>query len=287
MEKGIPHESLDYSMSEGMSTRIRECLQCIGTGNSNAVQITRKSDGFLWHCFRCSLTGFVPDISASPSQVQQIIDQASKEKVDTRPERVTLPEDFSTTIPATALVQMYDLGITDRDLERHDIGWSRSHGRIIVPVYQYGKGPSGWAKKLVGVLGRKLDTDEESKPKWWSVRQRDIKHPRFTSIPEKIVHEKLVVFVEDVFSAIKVGNTGRICQALLTTYMPYELYPKLKGWNVIVWLDSDAYGKAVKYVAQLGANGITARAIHTTKDPKAYEPDEIEREITNNGRTKS
>jgi hypothetical protein len=229
----------------------------------------------------------VPDISASPSQVQQIIDQASKEKVDTRPERVTLPEDFSTTIPATALVQMYDLGITDRDLERHDIGWSRSHGRIIVPVYQYGKGPSGWAKKLVGVLGRKLDTDEESKPKWWSVRQRDIKHPRFTSIPEKIVHEKLVVFVEDVFSAIKVGNTGRICQALLTTYMPYELYPKLKGWNVIVWLDSDAYGKAVKYVAQLGANGITARAIHTTKDPKAYEPDEIEREITNNGRTKS
>jgi hypothetical protein len=183
---------------------------------------------------------------------------------------------------------MYDLGITDQDIERHDIGWSQSHARIIVPIYKYGKGPGGWAKKLVGVIGRKLDTDKEDKPKWWSVRQRDIKHPRFTAIPAgKIKHKKHVVFVEDVFSAIKVANAGYICQALLTTYLPYELYPVLQGWFTTIWLDSDAYNKAVKYVAQLGANGITSRAVHTDKDPKAYDTDEIEEELTNNVRTKN
>lgn len=282
MKRGIHHSDLDYSKADGQSYRVRECKQCAGLGNTMAVQITRRADGFLWYCFRCRISGFVSDTKASPQQVQQVLQNGARpKKEDTRPLVVYLPDDYTVTIPPKALVQLYDLSLTDEDIERHEIGWSPSKTRIIVPVYKYGQGPGGWAKKLVGVMGRKLESDTTDKPKWWSIRQRDIKHPRFTAIPETIVHSKQVVFVEDIFSAIKVGNTGRLCQSLLTTYLPYELYPLLKGWDTIIWLDSDAYDKALKYVAQLGSNGVTARAVYTTKDPKAYNSKQIEEAIIN------
>jgi len=288
VRKGIPHEALDYSKSTGYTYRIYECNQCVGTGNSKAVQITRKSNGFLWHCFRCKLSGFVDDTGASPFEVQQRLDIArmGQDKEDTRPEVVTLPDDYTTKLPPKALVQLYDLEIFEDDMEVHEIGWSPGHRRIIIPVYKYGEGPGGWAKKLVGVLGRKLDTDPEDKPKWWTVRQKDVKHPRFTALPKTILYPRQVVFVEDIFSAIKVSKAGYICQALLTTYLPYELYPVLQGWTAIIWLDADAYTKAVKYVGQLGANNITSRAIYTEQDPKTYNEEEITEAILH-GRIKS
>jgi hypothetical protein len=241
-----------------------------------AVQITRKPDGFLWHCFRCHKSGFYSDTKASPQQVQEITANATKKKMDNRPEVVVLPADFSTTLPPKALVQMYDLGITDDDIKWFDIGWSATRARIIVPVYKYSKGQSSgeWAKNLIGVVGRKLKDppqgDQQNKPKWWSQRQRDIKHPRFIGLPTKIRYPRQVVIVEDVFSAIRISTTGRLALALLTTYLPYEIYPILKGWDVKLWLDEDAYTKAVKYQAALGQAGVTAYAIRTVNDPKEY-----------------
>jgi hypothetical protein len=180
---------------------------------------------------------------------------------------------------------MYDLGIENSDLSWFDVGWSASHARIIVPVYRYLKAQSSgdWAKKLIGVVGRKLEDSPESKPKWWSQRQKDIKHPRFIGLPTKILHPRQVVIVEDVFSAIRISTTGRLAIALLTTYLPYELYPVLQGWDVRLWLDQDAFSKATKYQSVLGTNGITAQTILTDLDPKEYDNDDIERAITKGG----
>jgi hypothetical protein len=276
-------------MSAGMSIRVKECDNCLGQGRSMAVQITRKEDGFLWHCFRCAKSGFFRDRGASPQQVQEIAKNASKKKVDNRPDRVVLPADYTDVLPPKALVQMYDLGLEDEDLERFDIGWSPSHSRIIIPVYKYwrmvqtgGLAPT-WAKKLIGLTGRKLDDTPEDKPKWWSQRQKDIKHPRFIGLPTKILYPRQVVIVEDVFSAIRISTTGRISIALLTTYLPYELYPSLKGWDVRIWLDQDAYSKATKYQSALGQAGVTATTILTDNDPKEYDNDDIETAITKGG----
>ena len=283
----VLYDSLDYSMSTGMSTRVKECDTCLGQGRSLAVQITRKEDGFLWHCFRCAKvpgarsSGFFRDKNASPSQVQEVVKNANKKKVDNRPEVVVLPSDFTSQIPPKGLVQLYDMQIEDSDLQWFDIGWSPSHARIIIPIYQYRRGDSGsWAKKLIGITGRKLEGAPEDKPKWWSQRQRDIKHPRFIGLPTQILHPRQVVIVEDVFSAIRVSTTGRMAIALLTTYLPYELYPSLQGWDVRLWLDADAYTKSVKYQAALGQNGITAKTIITMLDPKMYANEDIERSIT-------
>jgi hypothetical protein len=274
-------DELDYSKQEGETYRVKECDNCVGLGNSLAVQITRKDDGFLWHCYRCTKSGFFSDTKASPQQVLESVSHAKRETENNRPDQVVLPRDFTETLPPKALVQLYDMRITDEDIKWFDVGWSASHARIIVPVYKYFKGQSSgdWAKKLIGVVGRKLEDSPESKPKWWSQRQRDIKHPRFIGLPTKILHPRQVVIVEDVFSAIRISTTGRLAIALLTTYLPYELYPTLQGWDVRLWLDEDAHTKATKYQSSLGTNGITAQVILTTKDPKEYSNDDIEREI--------
>jgi len=283
----VLNSAVDYSMVTGDSRRIKECPRCEGQGNSNAVQMTRKEDGFLFYCFRCEKSYFISDTKASPQQVRELAENASKDKkINNRPEQVVLPADFTFKIPAKGLVMLYDIRIMDDDIKRFEIGWSPSHGRLIIPVYKYGQGPGGWAKKLVGVMGRKLKDADPDKPKWWTQRNRDVKHPRFIALPETNRFQKQVVFVEDIFSAIRISTTGRIASALLTTYFPYELYPHLRGWDVRIWLDSDAYNKAVKYQAALGTHGLTATAIYTDKDPKMYSNKKIEEAIIN-GRIKS
>jgi hypothetical protein len=230
-------------------------------------------------------SGFFSDTGASPKQVQELTANAGKKTENNRPDVVTLPNDFVGTIPAKGLVQMYDLGIEDSDLSWFDIGWSPSHGRIIVPIYKYFKGQSSgdWDKKLIGLVGRKLEDTPEDKPKWWSQRQRDIKHPRFIGLPTEILYPRQVVICEDVFSAIRISTTGRLAIALLTTYLPYEIYPSLQGWDVRIWLDEDAHTKATKYQSSLGTNGITAKVILTTKDPKEYTNQDIEQAIKSGG----
>jgi hypothetical protein len=266
-------QSLDYSQPEGWTTRAKECDKCIGQGNSNAVQITRKEDGFLWHCFRCEKTGFIPDTSASPDQVVAASKAHAKGRDYNRPEVVVMPPDYTTQLPPAALVQLYDMDIMQSEIERYEIGWVKSRERITLPIYR--------AHKLIGIVGRKLETADESKPKWWSVRQAGLKHIWFTALPSVLKSPKQVVLVEDVFSAIRVASNGWIAVALLTTYLPYELYPVLNGWLVHIWLDSDAYDKAAKYQVALGSHGITSNIVYTDLDPKKYNNQKIEEAILN------
>ena len=158
----IIYDSLDYSMLVGDSYRIKECPNCIGMGNSNAVQITRKEDGFVWNCFRCMKVpgqkhaGFVPDKNVSPKQAMELINNVNKKKENTRPQVVVLPTDITYTLPPKALVQLYDNQIMDIDMQAHEIGWSPSHARIIIPLFKYGNGPGGGLKSLLGILDGRL-----------------------------------------------------------------------------------------------------------------------------------
>jgi hypothetical protein len=284
-------EHLDYSMQPGQGIRVKECDNCIGQGNSKAVQITRKEDGFLCYCFRCNKTRWFPDSGASESQVKSMVEAVGKHKKTNRPKVVTLPEDYTTALPPKAAVQLYNMELDPDDIQEHDIGWSPGHKRIIVPVYKWiaqsnrptaapGRNTIVLAKKLVGVMGRKLDDDDSDKPKWWTQRQEDIKHPRFV-IPAKTLADcRKVIIVENCFSAIKCSKaTGWFSIALLTSYLPYELYRPLQRYEVHLWLDQDAYGKACKYQAELGNRGITAHTHVTKLKPKNYPLDDIPAEL--------
>ena len=277
-------DTLDYSRPTGWSTRAKECDNCLGMGNSNAVQITRKEDGFLWHCFRCHKSGFFPDTKASPDAVKQLVAQLDNpQKMDNRPRVVTLPEDMSSELPPKALVYLYDRYFEPEDIGRFGIGWSQSYVRTVYPVFEYGTWKLDWtwpSRKLIGWSGKKLDDDTNpKKPKWHTVRQRDTKHIRFVAPPLNWDRGKRVVLVEDIISAIRISQIGVMGIALMTTYLPHEMYPLLKKWDVSVWLDGDAYDKAAKYFASLNSNGVKASLVHTKKDPKDLSPEEIKEEL--------
>ena len=274
-------EHLDYSMQDGQSKRVKECDNCVGQGNSNAVAITRKPDGFLWYCFRCSKSGFFRDTGASESQVKQLTESHDKKKSINRPEVVTLPPDFTDQLPPKALVQLYNMEIDPDDIKEHNIGWSPGHGRIIIPIYKYIGNANSLAKKLVGVMGRKLRDDPPEKPKWWTQRAADVKHPRFIVVPKAHTDCRTVVIVENIFSAIKCNKaTGWFALALLTSYLPYELFQPLKLYEQVhLWLDQDAYGKACKYQAALGNVGVCATTHVTENKPKDCTINEIKEEL--------
>ena len=287
MTHPVFEDVVDYSKPEGWSTRVKECPGCVGMGNSPAVQLTRKEDGFVWTCFRCrnagqkKFAGFISDKLASPDQVRKMIKAQIEHKTnDTRPEVVKLPADYTKELPPKALVQLFDMEIMHDAIAKHDIGWSPGRSRIIIPVYKYAISDSGdKAKKLVGLMGRKLDDAPEDKPKWWSLRQRDIKHPRFIALPEELLRARVVVICEDMFSAIKISQAGYLSTVLMTTYLPYELYPVLAGWHVLLWLDADAHDKSIKYQTSLGQNAVRADVIYTTEDPKFYNVPDIKAKI--------
>lgn len=269
---------LDYTLPTGAGVRVKECPNCVGLGNSMACQITRKEDGFLWYCFRCRVSGFIPDAGASPSQVRAMLEPKQERKLNNRPEVVTLPDDFDTKLPSQALVDLYNFDVDDVDLSFYNLGYSAKHGRIIFPCYQWGAFSDGtWGKKLIGWAGKRLSTDvNPDKPKWHIVRQFDIKHLNYTAVTRKPRDTgKSVVIVEDPISAIRIANTGYMSIGLLTTYLPDTLLSKLRGWVVYMWLDQDAVDKAVKYIVKLGSHGITSRLITTKNDPKTYTKEEI------------
>jgi hypothetical protein len=130
-------------------------------------------------------------------------------------------------------------------------------------------------------MGRKLNDDDPKKPKWWAQRQSDIKHPRFIVVPKAHSDCRSVVIVENIFSAIKVSKaTAWFSLALLTTYLPFELYRPLARYDhVHIWLDQDAFDKACKYQASLGNVGITAHTHVTPNKPKDCTIPEIRSEL--------
>jgi hypothetical protein len=283
----ILRDELDYTMSEGQSIRVKECDGCIGQGNSKAVSITRKEDGFVWTCFRCrdqgqpKFSGFFPDEGASYSEVKALEGRVKKQ--DSRPEVVCLPEDIRTLIPK-AKVFLYNYWFTDHEISKYQITWSPAHQRIIFPVVKYQKYHSNtgeWTTRLTGWAGRKLDElDPENKMgKWHTIRQRDVANLRYTAVPDVWPPIKHVTVVEDILSAIRIAMTGQMAISLITTYFPDELLTLLQGWKVNMWFDEDAFDKACKYQAMLGNRGITSRAILTAEDPKALEPEKIKEQL--------
>ena len=278
----ILRDALDYTMAEGQSIRVKECPTCEGQGNSPAVAITRKPDGFLWYCFRCSKSGFIPDTGASYSEVLKLENRVKKH--DRRPAVVGLPEDCKSLIPK-ASVFLYNYYFTDYEIHKHTVLWSPALGRIIFPVNKYLKYHSStneWTTRLLGWAGRKLDElDPENKlSKWHTVRQRDVAHLRYVAMPDGRLKHRRVTIVEDIISAIRISMVGEMSLSLITTYLPDELHTLLKGWQVNLWFDADAFDKACKYQAVLGNRGITARVILTKEDPKELSPDDLKEKLT-------
>lgn len=100
----------------------------------------------------------------------------------------------------------------------------------------------------------------------------------FGTKPFHIVGEgDTIVLVEDVFSSLRVGRVTASV-ALFGAIVPKDwmlLLSKITK-RVILWLDEDKYGEAVKQARTMRLLGIDTVVVHTKLDPKEYSPAEIE-----------
>ena len=171
-----------------------------------------------------------------------------------------LPDDFTTDIPTLGLAWLYKFGINDALIAQYNIGWG--HGRVILPIYEKGH--------LVAYQGR--DVTNEG-PKYITKSTGPFYFKTFITRP------RILVLVEDILSAIKIGQVMP-CLALCGTKLRQgaESLDLLTDYceDFILWLDGDQPGIDASHEIRKSLSLVgTCSVILTTRDPKAHSLDEI------------
>jgi hypothetical protein len=220
------------------------------------------------------------DKSSSPVQTRARLEALKKIPINKVTEKVDLPHDFeqmtdlddANTVPWAAYHWLWKYGIKEDDMLKYKIGYSKSYGRVVLPIYEYAEVGDAIAKKLVGWVGReiKYSNKEERKkakvPKYLT-RSKKGKRRYFMTFGRG----DTVVICEDILSAIKINlATGHTTVALLNATVGDDLLRWLRGRTVYLWLDANMLAESVKRVERMRQFGINAKHVHTPKDPKEY-----------------
>lgn len=273
----------DWSL--GQIKRVTHLKRQDGTncsrGKDAALSIVRKADGWWFLCFRCGYSGYIGDSLKTGDEIEAVLNGLRAEKEFESLDCITLPADFirmgeepeEEGIPYTAYNWFWEVNITGENFERFNVGWSPVHSRVIVPIYEYATNGEQLARKLIGWIGRDVRklTKTERKAgkisKYLTRKSSDYKRIFFHA-PWK---SDTYVIVEDVLSAMKINQVCKVNTfALLTSFVPISMLFKLRGKNVILWLDSNMLDVMVKATGKGNLLGTHTNYIHTSKDPKYY-----------------
>ena len=146
----------------GGSIKIKHNKRLDGTncsvGKSPAMSVTRSTTGWRYYCHRCTLSGYVNELTNGPEATADKIKALRAEK-DTTPynavERISIPPDSvciltEGNVPWDAKKWLYDAMLTEDMMKRYKISWSSGYNRVIIPCYQQGNG------SLIGWVGREV-----------------------------------------------------------------------------------------------------------------------------------
>lgn len=246
------------------------CTQNCGTDHSMLVSSNEKS--WTAHCFRCKhreykSKGLLP---------LSLIKQMREDKYFTKSE-VKLPHDFTLNVPDSISCWYLKYGISPELAREHNIGYSYSLNRVVIPVYNY---MYDGDKDPIGIQARSVDP--KAKPKYINKVRPDLHIPYLYDIYNRDSY--YVVVVEDILSAIKVSKVHK-CVSIMGTNMTHSIAAYLaKRYNhVILWFDSDKAGIdcSNKSMKLLNIHGASTRIVRTGLDPKEHSLDDIRRHVSN------
>jgi hypothetical protein len=247
-----------------------------------ALSISRVHNGWVFNCFRCEgCAGFLSMETQSPASLVKTIRQHDVPicKVVTA---VALPEDsipflpdkVNPLIPADAYVWLWKYHLKLQEMAAHQLAWSPSYKRIIVPVHDtillsggdVGRRLLGWLGRDVSILS-KAERVKLKRPKWLTRKDKEAKHFFYHLLSE----DDRLVIVEDVISAIRVHEAAQVnTLALNTTWLPKDVAVQLRPYQVYLWLDGDMYGKKIKYASMCSSFGVKVKVVQTRMDPKEH-----------------
>lgn len=228
-------------------------------GPGITLKVSRDSQGYRAHCFRCSDSGRQgPPHEALEARLARLKTLGDADVVTSA---ANLPE------PAVRVWGSWPenarLWFLKAGLSAHDMGMMRAYyhpptQRVVLPCF---RGLAGHSE-IVFWQARALDARQ---PKYLAPAvNKAMLIPRWGSALE-------VTLTEDLLSAYKVGKVAE-AWCLLGTSMPKFMLSALleRRCKVNVWLDPDLAGRRAsrKVMLQLRGVGIEARNIVSDRDPK-------------------
>jgi hypothetical protein len=238
-----------------------ECPENCGSGEKLSVNHSIKS--YWCNCYRCGFADSEFKGAQSLAELKRINDL--NEAAATIELTLELPKDFTNDIPLHGRIWLYGGGISEPTWSKYNIGYSKYLDRVILPVYD----DSG---NLEWYQCRALHSGQ--KPKYLQPA-RDRSKVMFRVGPSG-GDDKRVVLVEDILSAIRVGQHIPTRSLLGTKITDSQASELAEYSRVITWLDSDRAGRQGSYKIRRTLSLITdVGDIVTEKDPKELSDKEI------------
>lgn len=243
------------------------CPYCEG-GNSadrGSFSITRDPRGIVFHCFRdkCGAHGFVPVGAVSASLDYEIPVKPDYEPHHYHRDLYHLPPQM-----VTLLRDRFEL--TESEISANGFKWAGYDQRVYMPVYNaLGENTGAVLRDYTGVEKAKALLYH------WRPSTKSAGHwPRIDT--SSVVQHRPLVIVEDTVSGIRVA---RHCPAvaILGTEPSVELIKYLvpRYPRVVLALDPDAYGRAMKHWRTYGLYFDDFKPIKLLEDPKDMSHDEL------------
>lgn len=273
--------------------------ECTPAHKAAACAVTRRTDSWMWKCFRCGEAGVIPDNDMSPTDTCRKVKhaQAKRQQISNT---VSLPMDFfrmtpedyhimNTDIPLRAVGTLMKWNVHQNALRDYSIGYSPFYKRVIVPLTSHPKlTPNEPAGSLQGWVGKditcktKAEREEHKVHKYLIRRKRSAELLYFYAQAPEPRDFQPIVLVEDFVSALRVSYARNCdCIALLGTNINPDLVAKLHDQKILLWLDGDMFGKMFRTTRKFTKLGFNMTFVHSNKDPKAYNDIAIQ-EIINN-----
>lgn len=249
------------------------------------LTFTKYMYGWMYHCFRCGLRGYIDGIKTGPDTTLKRMEKQKKMKPDQKKDTskfempfdsVPLMNNNETIIPWEAYWWLRKYGIKADEIKKFGIQYSPAYKRVIIPIYDYqiDLDDNILGKKIVGWCGRDPVEDRPPEervkfPKYLTKKTKGISRLYYL-IPES--SSKYIIVVEDILSAIKVNKaTGYTTIALLTSSIDTDLMQRMRGFRVFLWLDYDMKEKALQYCSKMNQINIKTEVIATNLDPKCLD----------------
>lgn len=230
--KQIAEEHSNLSVGQKLRTN-HNSTDCAGFSKSMIVE--KKDDNSISiHCFRCGNTGW---FAGNPTL--KSLKERSEQHVTTKcnGRYFTFPRDSTTEIaswPVEARVWIRQARITDEEVEKYEISWSKTVGRVVIPV---GLVRTGTDVTAVASFQTRRIYSGDTQPKYLSFRNR----PAIFSIERK--DTRTLCLVEDVLSCIRVGRivSGMALQGVRLQPEHVNYIAKHGYDDFIIFLDDDNY----------------------------------------------
>lgn len=244
-----------------------DCEQCGEGTNTKAMIVSHNIKSYSGSCFACSHQPFEMKGKQTLAEIAELKRINNESLHGAAGEPPALPTDFTTDIPLEGRLWLYSNGITDKLKREYSIGYSERLKRVVMPIFD-SEGTLTWYQcraLLKGQTPKYLQPKGDKHSVVFQSKLRETEHNTST-----------IVVVEDIMSAIRVGELSTTVSLLGTKATTSQVNYLSKYDKVITWLDSDKAGKRGSASIRQSCDLLTETYnIVTEHDPKFYSKQQI------------